>query len=226
MRPSSLLMAAMTVTVAACATSISPDEVKAGNLTISEFVESRFLRGLLPFQKAERKTRDGGVLHNAFFNERNFYQLAAPAKDLKTFCEAKGGKFVQLASSKTSAAILATPALSKNDVFYQHWENYQRLGFSNQLAGLTAAYEADLYERAVTARYPESVRNVLAGAQRAGAFGTFSCELDGKPSWLAAIEPVRFNPQLDASNILTSPSLTLFIKGESLSAKNSTATQR
>ena len=109
----------------------------------------RFLRGLLPFQKAERKTRDGGVLHNAFFNERNFHQLAAPAKDLKTFCEARGGKFLQLASAKISATILATPALNKNDVFYQNWEMYRSMGFADQLAGLTAAYEADLYDRAV-----------------------------------------------------------------------------
>ncbi len=214
-----LLTIATTMALAACATGISPEEAKTSNLTISQFVEVRFLRGLLPFQKAERKTRDGGVLHNASFNERNFYQLATPVKDLKTFCEARGGKFLQLASSKISATILATPALNKNEVFYQNWEMYRNMGFGDRLAGLTAAYEADLYDRAFMARYPESLRNVLAGAQRAGAFGTFSCEVEGKPNWLAAVEPVRFNPQLDASNILTSPSLTLFIKGESVALK-------
>ena len=219
MRPLLLPAIATTMALAACATSLSPEEAKTSNLTISQFVEERFLRGLLPFQKAERKTRDGGVLHNAFFNERNFYQLDTPVKDLKTFCEAKGGKFVQLASSKISATILATPALNKNDVFYQNWEMYRSMGFGDRLAGLTAAYEADLYDRAVMARYPESLRNVLAGAQRAGAFGTFACEVKGKPSWLAAVEPVRFNPQVDPSNPLTSPSLTLFIKGESVAAK-------
>ena len=93
------------------------------------------------------------------------------------------------------------------------------MGFGDRLAGLTAAYEAGLYDRAVMARYPESLRNVLAGAQRAGAFGTFACEVGGKPSWMAAVEPVHFNPQLDASNPLTAPSLTLFIKGESLAGK-------
>ena len=55
MRPLLLPTIATAMALAACASSISPEEAKTSNLTISQFVEERFLRGLLPFRKRKER---------------------------------------------------------------------------------------------------------------------------------------------------------------------------
>jgi hypothetical protein len=53
-------------------------------------------------------------------------------------------------------------------------ELYQSAGRAPQLANLTAGYEAEFYDQVIKAHYPQSLRNVLAGADQAGAFGNFA----------------------------------------------------
>ena len=211
-----LLMAGLTMAaLVGCSTGmVAKEDLKDSKLTISQYVEDRFLTGLLPYQKNQRRTRDGGVLFNAFFNERNPAQLAQPRQNLMAFCEAKGGSLVRVTGSRSLAGVLATPRQTPSDVFLVNREVYRATGFSEQLANLTAAYDADFYDKVVKTHYPQSIRNVLAGADQAGAFGKFSCEENGKPVWLATIQPVSYNPPSDPNNLLVSPWLTVYIKGE------------
>lgn len=193
---------------------VSKNDAAASPLSVRQFVEENFIRGVLPWDKDKKKTPDGGVLYNAYFTNANPNLLYVPVRDLKTFCEAKGGKFLTIEGSKTSAAILGTPHLSKNDVFYGRRAAYKEFGFDEKLANTTAAYDAQFYEQVTRAYYPPSARNILAAADQFGAFGKFVCESQNKPAWIATIEPLKYLPPRDASNLLDPPGLSMYIKAE------------
>ncbi len=215
-----MTMILVSLTLTACSSGMLRKEDVSASQTIEQFVENRFrdFEIKLPFSKAPSKQPKGPgeALHEAFFKPANTSQLARPVQNLKVFCEARGGVFSQIEPSRLSASKLATPIATKNDVFYGRRAGYTALGFDPQLAAQTAAYEATYYETFVNAYYPQSTRNVLDAAQRAGAFGKYGCERSGTPMWAALVEPVRYNPPSNADNLLDSPSLTLYIKATSL----------
>jgi hypothetical protein len=199
---------------------LKTDEISATQ-TIEQFVEQRF-RSMelpaLPFleQQPKHQLTSGEALHDAYFTRLNPSQLAVPVQNLRVFCEARGGKFSQIEASRISVSKLASPALSKNDVFYGRRAAYSYLGFDANLAAITAAYDAEYYQRFVDAFYPQSVRDTLASAQRAGAFGKYGCERTDHPIWIVAVEPTKYNPPSDPNNALMSPSMTLYIKATAL----------
>jgi hypothetical protein len=209
--------------LSACSNGMLKKEDISTTQTIEQFVETRFRPAELPTlplikQPPKPKLGPGEALHDAYFNEVNPYQLVVPVQNLKVFCEARGGQFSQIESSRTSAAQLASAGATKNDVFYGHRAAYSQLGFDQKLADLTAAYDAQYYQQLADAYYPQSARNALSGAQRAGAFGKFGCENAGKPIWAVAVEPVKYNPVRDPNNLLLTPSMTLYIKATTLAA--------
>lgn len=213
------LRAALTFNAALVLTACSSGLVKNeetvnSNLTIEQFLDKQFL-STMPWMQVDIKAKDGGILYEAFFTVRNPRQLGLPFKKIKMFCEANGGSFARIEASKSSARWLATPEFNKTEVYFGNRAAYRSLGFDPKLADLTAAYEATLYERLVQAYYPPSILEALATVEQLGAFGKFGCERIGQPIWAVAIEPARYNPPSDPSNLLSSPSLTIYLKGTS-----------
>lgn len=184
--------------------------------TVESVIEDRLLRGLFPHLKAERRRGRGEITFDAAFNDVNYAQLTEPQRVLRDYCAQSGGTFSQLARSRVSAALMAKPALTPAQVFEQHKQAYGVLGMSDRAAGIGAAFDTQFYSAAIKAQYPKAIRDTLAGADQAGVFGLFDCRVDERPVWVALVEPIRFNPMKNPSNLLGSPTMTLYIKGSGL----------
>jgi hypothetical protein len=215
-----VIIAFAAATIFGCGTpKSSTDQLAEPGATVEGVIEARLLKGLFPHLQAERRKGPGEVIFEAYFNEVNFTQLSQPANELSQFCRTKNGTFQQLAPGQVSAALLARPAISAREAFNIHWEAYRRLGLSDGLAAVSAAFDTQYYSMAIQQRYPPEIRATLAGAEKAGAFGRFDCRIDGRPLWVANIEPIKFNPQQEPTNLLRSPGITLYIKGVTLQRK-------
>lgn len=201
---SRFFLVAITVCLVGCAVeAISPDAARSfRDVSVDSFLQNRF-------SDPQSKRYDGKYLYEAYFNLVNYRQLERPVSELRSFCIANDGNFINVKkfTGDPIGAFIANPFL---------WaEEFRRaqLSVSPSLPSLSRTAAEIGYDSAIrfntrfkTTEAKEAFEKVAAK----GAFGIFECRLKDHASWQASVLPIGFKLK-DANNDLSNNVLFLQI---------------
>lgn len=206
---STIIGSALGVCLTGCATTgISQSDAAAFNGSATDFVVARFgtISAFDPDKDIPRRLPDGTVVYKAVYNNVNFSLLFRPRNELRTFCEARGGAFLQTATAsldvasprnmpiddRAVAGAFNDPDLTSKEKI-DAAENAMRRSIGDGVAA--RAEKTRLHESRLGGSQSKAI---LKKANGQGAFGRFQCKHGSDAAWRATILPDRAFRRVDS----------------------------
>ena len=186
--------------------------------SIESFIVKNFTVGPSAYLSSDNAvTAKQGILWEARFNKSNQSYLNKPSKDLRTYCDAIGGKIanepLQEYSTSSRKFVYVDPARAAVDMA----QRYNRLFGTSYGSGGPAQMIGESAVRYNLTRLANfrTTNATIDEAYRDGRLGNYSCTSNKEVVWVASIQVESIRPG-DAKNMASLPMAILRISGSTM----------